>query len=271
MKFVPHNYQKYCIDRIVNGKSVGLMLDMGLGKTIITLTAINELKFNMFEVNKVLIIAPKKVAESTWSDEIEKWDHLKYLKISKVLGSLTKRIKALNTISDIYIINRENVSWLVEYYKNEWPFDMVVVDEFSSFKNHASKRFKALKLVLGKINRVVGLTGTPAPNGLKDIWSQIYLLDRGERLGKNITAFRDKFFDYRSYGSFGEYSLKEGADSSIRNKIGDICISMKAEDYLELPDITYNVIPVTLDNRSLKKYETLEKEWLLSLNDTEYL
>ena len=146
---------------------------------------------------------------------------------------------------------------------------MVVVDEFSSFKNHASKRFKALKLVLGKINRVVGLTGTPVPNGLKDIWSQIYLLDRGERLGKNITAFRDKFFDYRSYGSFGEYSLKEGADSSIRNKIGDICISMKAEDYLELPDITYNVIPVTLDNRSLKKYETLEKEWLLSLNDTE--
>lgn len=269
MKFVPHNYQKYCIDRIVNGKSIGLMLDMGLGKTIITLTAINELKFNMFEVNKVLIIAPKKVAESTWSGEIEKWDHLKYLKTSKVLGSLTKRIKALNTISDIYIINRENVSWLVEYYKNEWPFDMVVVDEFSSFKNHASKRFKALKLVLGRINRVVGLTGTPAPNGLKDIWSQIYLLDRGERLGKNITAFRDKFFDYRSYGNFGEYSLKEGADSSIRNKIGDICISMKAEDYLELPDITYNVIPVTLDNRSLKKYETLEKEWLLSLNDTE--
>ena len=192
MKFIPHNYQKYCIDKVVNTEKVGLLLDMGLGKTIITLTAIDELKLNLFEINKVLVVAPKKVAESTWFREAEKWDHLKLLKFSPVLGSEKKRINALNTPADIYVINRENIPWLVDYYRNDWPFDMVVIDEFSSFKNHQAKRFKALKLVLGKIKRLVGLTGTPAPNGLKDIWAQIYLLDQGERLGKNITAFRER-------------------------------------------------------------------------------
>lgn len=271
LDFKPHNYQKYCIEKVIENENIGLMLDMGLGKTIITLTAITELKFNYFEVNKVLIIAPKKVAESTWGNEIDKWRHLKDLKISKVLGSLTKRIKALNTRADIFIINRENVSWLVDYYRQDWPFDMVVVDEFSSFKNHASKRFKSLKMIKGKIKRFVGLTGTPAPNGLKDLWAQVYLLDQGERLGKNISAFRERYFNYCRFGysNFGEYEIKDGAEKAIKDKISDICISMKAEDYLELPDIIYDNVPIELDTKSKKQYEELEKKMVLSLDTTD--
>lgn len=271
MKFKPHNYQKYCIDKVVNTEKVGLLLDMGLGKTIITLTAIDELKLNMFEIDKVLVIAPKKVAESTWFREAEKWDHLKLLKFSAVLGSEKKRINALNTPADIYVINRENIPWLVDYYRNDWPFDMVVIDEFSSFKNHQAKRFKALKLVLGKIKRLVGLTGTPAPNGLKDIWAQIYLLDQGERLGKNITAFRERYFNFYRYGNnpYGEYELKQGSDKSIMARIADICVSMKAEDYLELPDVVDNIITVELDAKARKQYEELEKQMILELNNLE--
>jgi SNF2-related protein len=271
VKFIPHNYQKYCIDKVVNTEKVGLLLDMGLGKTIITLTAIDELKLNLFEINKVLVVAPKKVAESTWFREAEKWDHLKLLKFSAVLGSEKKRINALNTPADIYVINRENIPWLVDYYRNDWPFDMVVIDEFSSFKNHQAKRFKALKLVLGKIKRLVGLTGTPAPNGLKDIWAQIYLLDQGERLGKNITAFREKYFNFYRYGNnlYGEYELKQGSDKSIMDRIADICVSMKAEDYLELPDVVDNIISVELDAKARKQYEELEKQMILELNSLE--
>lgn len=271
MEFKPHKYQKYCIEKVLNTDKIGLLLDMGLGKTVITLTAIDDLKFNRFEINKVLVIAPKKVAEGTWFREAEKWGHLKLLKFSKVLGSEKKRIMALNIPADVYIINRENVQWLVDYYRNDWPFDMIVIDEFSSFKNHQSKRFKALKLVLGKIKRLVGLTGTPAPNGLKDLWSQVYLLDQGERLGKNITAFRERYFNYYRYGSnpFGEYELKQGSDKSIMNKISDICVSMKAEDYLELPDVVDNVIHVDLDDKARKQYEELEKQMILELNNLE--
>ena len=271
MKFEPHNYQKYCIDKVVNTEKVGLLLDMGLGKTIITLTAIDELKLNMFEVSRVLVVAPKKVAESTWFREAEKWDHLKLLKFSAVLGSEKKRINALNTPADIYVINRENIPWLVDYYRNDWPFDMVVIDEFSSFKNHQAKRFKALKLVLGKIKRLVGLTGTPAPNGLKDIWAQIYLLDQGERLGKNITAFRERYFNFYRYGNnpYGEYELKQGSDKSIMDRIADICVSMKAEDYLELPDVVDNIVSVELDAKARKQYEELEKQMILELNSLE--
>lgn len=271
MKFTPHNYQKYCIDKVISTEKVGLLLDMGLGKTIITLTAIDELKLNMFEVSRVLVVAPKKVAESTWFREAEKWDHLKLLKFSAVLGSEKKRINALNTSADIYVINRENIPWLVDYYRNDWPFDMVVIDEFSSFKNHQAKRFKALKLVLGKIKRLVGLTGTPAPNGLKDIWAQIYLLDQGERLGKNITAFRERYFNFYRYGNnlYGEYELKQGSDKSIMDRIADICVSMKAEDYLELPDVVDNIISVELDAKARKQYEELEKQMILELNSLE--
>ncbi|CAM5273477.1 DEAD/DEAH box helicase OS=Lysinibacillus sphaericus OX=1421 GN=LS41612_04545 PE=4 SV=1 [Lysinibacillus sphaericus] len=269
-KFVPHSYQKYCINRVLNTPALGLLLDMGLGKTVITLTAINDLKYNRFAVHKVLVIAPKKVAESTWAKEASKWDHLKLLRISTVLGTAAKRIRALNTPADIYIINRENIPWLVDYYRQSWPFDMVVIDEFSSFKNHSSKRFKALKNVRPHIQRIVGLTGTPAPNGLLDIWAQIYLLDGGQRLGKNITGFRERYFepDQRTRNRIFSYAPKAGGEDAIQNLIGDICISMKAEDYLELPDITYNTIPVILDSKAKKAYEKLEKEMLLEIDES---
>ncbi len=270
MNFTPHPYQKYCIDRVVSDPMLGLFLDMGLGKTVITLTAINELKYNRFAVKKILIIAPKKVAEATWSKEAAKWDHLKNLRFSLVLGSQTKRIRTLNTPADIYIINRDNVSWLVDYYQNAWPFDMVVIDESSSFKNHRSKRFKALKMIRSHIDRIVELTGTPAPNGLIDLWAQIYLLDGGQRLGKYITGFRERYFapDKRNAQQIFTYKPKDGAECAIENIIGDICISMKAEDYLQLPDIIYDDIPVELDNQARKLYQKMEKEMLLEIDES---
>lgn len=270
IKFRPHAYQKYCINRVLNTPALGLLLDMGLGKTVITLTAINDLKYNRFSVSRVLVIAPKKVAESTWANEASKWEHLQLLRISTVIGSATKRVKALNTPADIYVINRENIPWLVDYYRNAWPFDMVVVDEFSSFKNHSAKRFKALKNVRPHIQRIVGLTGTPAPNGLLDLWAQVYLLDNGHRLGNTITSFRERYFepDQRSRDRVFSYAPKEGADEKIQQLIGDICVSMKAEDYLELPDITYNTIPVLLDSKAKKAYEKLEKEMLLQVDES---
>jgi SNF2 family DNA or RNA helicase len=239
------------------------------GKTAITLTAINDLRYNRFEVKKVLIIAPKKVAEATWQKEAAKWDHTSHLRISTVLGTRLQRLRALNTPADIYIINRENVVWLVEHYRNAWPFDMVVVDESSSFKSHQAKRFKALTWVRGSINRIVLLTGTPAPNGLIDLWSQIYLLDEGERLGKRISYFRDRYFnpDQRDRQQIFTYKPKPGADDVIKQKIGDICISMRAEDYLELPDMVQDVVPVELDSKAQAAYDKLEAEALLEADD----
>lgn len=270
MKFIPHAYQRFCINRLIDDKALGLLLDMGLGKTVIALTAINDLKFNRFLVRKVLVIAPKKVAEATWSKEAAKWDHLKMLRVIPVLGPKMKRIKALNTPADIYVINRENVSWLVEYYRNSWPFDMVVIDEFSSFKNHQAKRFKSLTWVRDKISRIVGLTGTPAPNGLLDLWAQVYLLDKGQRLGKKITYFRERYFepDQRDRDHVFSYALKPGAEKVIQDKISDICISMKAADYLELPECLNVMVPVALDNKAKKAYEKLEKEALLEIDDS---
>lgn len=268
--FKPHPYQRYCINRLIADKAIGLLLDMGLGKTVITLTAVNDLKYNRFAVSKILVIAPKKVAEATWSKEAAKWDHLKMLRVIPVLGTLTKRIKALNTPADIYVINRENVAWLVEYYRNSWPFDMVVADEFSSFKNHQAKRFKALTWVRKHITRFVGLTGTPAPNGLMDLWAQVYLLDEGERLGKRISHFKERYFepDQRDRDHVFSYAPKPGADDVIQQLIGDICVSMKAEDYLELPDcITVNV-PVVLDSKAKAAYEKLEREMLLEVDES---
>lgn len=268
MKFKPHSYQRYCINRVITDQALGLFLDMGLGKTVITLTAINDLKYNRFAVAKVLVIAPKKVAESTWSKEAEKWDHLQLLRIRTVLGSVQKRVRSLNTPADIYIINRENVPWLVDYYRNAWPFDMVVIDEFSSFKNHQSKRFKALKTVRSHIRRIIGLTGTPAPNGLLDLWAQIYLLDEGERLGKRITHFRERYFepDQRNRDRVFSYAPKD--EKAIQRLIGDICISMKAEDYLELPDVMYNTVPVLMDSKAQTAYNKLEKEMLLEVDES---
>lgn len=268
MEFKPHAYQQHCINKIIEIKKLGLFLDMGLGKTVTTLTAVKELKYNRFLVRKVLVIAPKKVAEGTWTREAAKWGHTQMLRVSPVLGSQTKRIRALNTPADLYIINRENVCWLVDYYRNAWPFDMVVVDESSSFKSHSAKRFKALASVGDRIDRMVELTGTPSPNGLEDLWSQIFLLDGGERLGKRYTQFRERYFQPDKRGADGmvySYEAKPGTEASILEKISDICISMKAEDYLQLPDITYHEIPVELDSKSLKAYCELEREMVLQL------
>lgn len=263
MNFKPHPYQLYCIQRAITDQAVGLFLDMGLGKTVITLTAINDLRYNRFAVRKCLIIAPKKVAEATWTEERDQWDHLKLLRINLVLGSTQKRIRALNTPGDIWVINRENVSWLVDYYKTDWPFDMVVIDELSSFKASDAKRFKALKAIRPKINRVIGLTGTPAPNGYMDLWSQVYLLDRGERLHSTITAYRARYFDHDPYKH--RYSLKPGAAEMIDGKLKDICISMSASDYLQLPDVVVNDIPVVLDKKARAAYDVFEERAVLEI------
>ncbi|WP_394523690.1 DEAD/DEAH box helicase [Lacrimispora sp. JR3] len=271
MIFIPHAYQQHCIDKIQEIKKIGLFLDMGLGKTVTTLTAIKDLKYNRFQVRKVLVIAPKKVAEGTWTKEKDKWDHTKMLRVSQVLGSLSKRIRALNTPADIYIINRENVVWLVDYYRNAWPFDMVVVDESSSFKSHKAKRFKALASMSGHIDRLIELTGTPSPNGLNDLWAQVFLLDGGERLGKRYTQFRERYFDPGDRGNnvIYNYKAKPGSENSILERISDICISMKSEDYLQLPDVTYNQIPVILDPKSSKAYYDLERKMVLALPEAE--
>lgn len=269
MKFIPHPYQQYCIAQAIQKPALGLFLDMGLGKTIITLSVINELKYGRFQVRKVLVIAPKKVAEATWQREAAKWDNVKHLRFSTVLGSQAKRIRALNTPADIYIINRENVVWLVDYYKNDWPFDMVVCDEFSSFKSHSAKRFKALAAIRGHIDRIIGLTGTPSPNGLDDLWSQVYLLDQGQRLGRYYTHFRERYFEpgKRSREVIYQYDPKDGAEAAILEKISDICISMKAADYLQLPKIIYDDIPVVLDAKAKKAYTELERKMILELPD----
>ena len=264
----PHGYQTYCTERIIIDSSLGLFLDMGLGKTVITLTAVNELIYDRFEVGKVLVIAPKKVAESTWSNEAKKWEHLKHLRISKILGTVQQRIRGLNTPADIYVINRENVPWLVDYDSNAWRFDMVVVDELSSFKSSKAQRFKSLCYVRQHISRFVGLTGTPASNGLTDLWAQVYLLDGGERLGKKITHFRTRYCECETHGGhFTTYSMKPGAEESIKAAISDICVSMKAEDYLQLPDCITVDVPVLLDAKAKKQYEKFEKDMLLQIDE----
>ena len=270
MKFIPHSYQRYGIERIITDPYIGHFLDMGLGKTVVTLTAINDLRYNRWAVGRVLVVAPKKVAEATWSKEAGKWDHLRHLRIIPVLGTTKQRIRTLYEPADIWVINRENIPWLVDYYRNDWPFDMVVLDESTSFKNAQSKRFKALKLVRPRIARLVELTGTPAPNGMEDLWAQIYLLDNGTRLGRTVTSFREQFFtqDRAHPGQqYRTYSLQSGADQTIREAISDICVSMKAEDYLELPDFIENDIPVVLDAAAKKSYEKMEREMLLEVEE----
>lgn len=271
MKYIPHKYQEYAINKIMELPKVGLFLDMGLGKTVCTLTAIDRLIFDFFELSKVLVIAPKRVAEDTWSRESEKWDHLKHLKISKVLGSQKQRLEALDTAADIYVINRENVVWLVELYKTKWPFDTVVIDELSSFKSNKSQRFKALKRVTPLINRVIGLTGTPTPNGYLDLWPQMYLLDRGERLGNTITGYRDRYFTpgRRNGYTVFDWDLKDGAEVAIQKKISDICISMDAKDYLELPERINNNVFIKMDSKAEFLYMELEKELILEVEGEE--
>lgn len=269
MEFHPHKYQQYAVNRIIQDDNIGLFLDCGLGKTVITLTAIRELRLQ-WKVGRVLVVAPKKVAEATWSNEAAQWDHLNDMKVLPVLGTSKKRIQTLNTPADLWVINRENVPWLVDYYRNNWPFDMVVLDESSSFKNPQSKRFKALRRVRPRIRRLVELTGTPSPNGLEDLWAQIYLLDGGARLGRTLTSFRDAFFtqDYAYPGqTYRTYTPMPGADKRFKKAVADICVSMKAEDYLELPDYIEDVVPVELDTPARKAYKKLEREMLLQVAD----
>lgn len=265
--FSPWSYQRYCINRLIAEEALGLFLGLGLGKTIITLTAVNDLKYNRFAIRRTLVVAPKKVAEATWTIEAAKWQHLQHLRVVPVMGSAQKRIRALNTPGDVWVISRDNVAWLVEHYRNAWPFDMVVLDELSSFKNHGAKRTLALNWIRPHIKRIVGLTGTPAPNGLLDLWSQINLLDQGQRLEKFITYYREKYFE-KNYSGHG-YTAKPGADEVIQQRISDICISMKAEDYLELPDCITNIIPVVLDDKAKKQYKQMERELLLELEGVE--
>lgn len=234
---------------------------------MITLSAIMELKYGRFAVNKVLVIAPKKVAEATWQQEASKWDGLRNIRFATVLGSAKNRIRELYRPADIYVINRENVDWLVDYYRNEWPFDMVVIDESSSFKSHRARRFKALASIRAHIRRIVELTGTPSPNGLLDLWSQLYLLDGGERLGRYYTHFRDRFFEpgRRSREVIYSYDPKDGALQVVMDRISDICISMKASDYLQLPKCLVDDVPVELDAKARKAYDQLERDMVLAL------
>lgn len=271
VKYIPHDYQKYATEKILELPACGLFLEMGLGKTVSTLTAVNELIYDRFEVSKVLVIAPKRVAEDTWTSEAEKWDHLQHLTFSKILGTAKQREEALKTDADIYLINRENVTWLVDKLGKKWPFDMIVVDELSSFKSNQAKRFKSLRVVRPLSQRFVGLTGTPAPNGLMDLWPQVYLMDRGERLGKTITGYRDRYFYPGKRNGFTVFSWepKEGAQEAIEKKISDICVSMKAEDYLKMPDRIVNDISIQMSLEEKKKYEELEKEKLLELDGQE--
>lgn len=268
-EFIPHNYQQYSIDRILDTPTIGLYLDMGLGKTVITLTALYQLKYYRAEMRKALVIAPKKVAESTWSKEQAKWDHLRALRVSVVLGTERQRLDALEAAADVYVINRENTQWLVQQYGRDWPFDVVVLDESSSFKNHQAKRFRALKMIRPKIQRIIELTGTPSPHGLMDLWAQLYLLDGGARLGRTISVYREMFFvpDKRNRTTIFSYAPKEGAADAIYRLISDICISMKSEDYLTLPDLLYDDIPVKLDDKAQKAYERMERDMLLEVDD----
>lgn len=271
MKFKPHDYQQFAIDFIETHPEAALFLGMGLGKTIITLTAIHNLKYDWADIHKVLIIAPLKVARDTWTAELEKWDHLTGLQMVKILGTPAQRRKALTTPADIYTINRENVPWLVKELGNAWDFDMVVIDELSSFKTHNASRTKALLAARPHIRRIVGLTGTPAPNSLMNLFAQFRVLDNGERLGKYITHFRNKYFtpDKRKDHIVYSWALKKGADQQIYDAIRDITVSMQTCDYITLPEVTYTSHLVKLSKTERKIYNTLKRKHVLELAGTE--
>lgn len=274
MRFIPHKYQKMAIEKILTTPRCGLFLDMGLGKTVITLTAVEELIYNSFEISKVLVIAPLRVAEDTWTRECDKWEHLKCLRVSKILGTPRQRRLALAQDADIYVVNRENVVWLTNELSsigNGWMFDMVVIDELSSFKSSKAQRFRALRKYITRSKRVVGLTGTPAPNGLIDLWSQVYLLDSGERLGKTVTGYRERYFtpNQRNQTTIFNYKLKENAEQSIMSKISDICISMKAEDWLDMPERMDRVVSVKMSPKQLADYEQFEKDCYMQFAEGE--
>lgn len=267
MKYNPHKYQKYAIEFIKNNPIVAVLLDMGMGKTSLTLQAIHDLIYEMFEVNKVLIIAPLRVARNTWSQEILKWDQFKDLKFSIVVGTAKERMKALQTDADIYVINRDCLSWLIENSEVPFDFDMVVIDELSSFKNHQAKRFKSLMKVRPKVKRIVGLTGTPASNTLMDLFSEYKLLDFGERLGRFIGQYRLNYFkpDKVNGNIVYSYKLLPGAEERIYDKISDITISMSATDYLDMPELISSEYPVYLSDKEMEQYLSMKDDLILSL------
>lgn len=263
-----HDYQIAAVEHIIDNPHAALFLEMGLGKTVSSLTAIKKLMFEELEIAKTLVIGPKRVVESVWEAECEKWEHLKDLKVSKIIGTAKQRKEALRKNADVYLISRDNISWLCGLYGGSMlPFDMLVIDELSSFKNPKSIRFKALRGVQPSFKRVIGLTGTPAPNGLFDLWSQVYLLDRGERLGKFITRFREEYFKpgKRNGAIIYKYDLVTDGEARIHEKIGDICMSMKAKDYLSLPGRIDNIIKVVLPPDIQAKYEAFERDQVLQL------
>ena len=264
-----HDYQKYAVRFIEEHPIAALFLDMGLGKTITTLTAIHNLMFDLFTVRKVLVIAPLRVARDTWAAEIEKWEHLKSLRYSVAVGTEEERLAALNAPADLYIINRENIDWLVNNTK--FNYDMVVIDELSSFKSHQSKRFKALMKVRPNVKRIVGLTGTPASNGLMDLWSEFRLLDMGQRLGKFIGQYRNEYFKPDKQNGYIVYSYNPlpDAEERIYEKISDITVSMKAIDHLHMPELLSNEYPVQLSEAERETYKRFKSELILEMQDTE--
>ena len=270
MNYNPYDYQQYATNFIVAHKEAVLLLDVGLGKTVITLTAIKEL-LDSKEARRILVIAPLRVAKITWSDEIKKWDHLSGLRYSVVVGTEKQRLKALEKDADIYIINRESVEWLIHKSFKKFNYDMLVIDELSSFKSYSAKRFKALMNMRYRLNRVVGLTATPSSNSLLDLFSEYKLIDGGQRLGQYITHYREKYFDpdKRNASVIFSYKLKPFAEEAIYSKIDDITISMKAVDYLKMPPILYNEIKVELDSKERKIYEILKKDMIVALEDKE--
>lgn len=271
MKYNPHSYQEYAIKFIESHPISALFLDMGLGKTSITLTAVNELLFDSFEVRKVLVIAPLRVAKNTWCDEIKKWDHLSNVKYSIVVGTEKERISALNKKADIYIINRENVDWLVNKSGYKFDFDMVVIDELSSFKNHQSKRFKSLMKIRPKVKRIVGLTGTPSSNGLMDLFAEFKVLDLGERLGYFIGQYRNTYFKPDKTNGAIVYSYKPlpNAEDSIYERISDITVSMKASEYLKMPELVISNYQVEMSEDEKKQYDEMKKNLICEIKDGE--
>lgn len=269
MKFKPHDYQAHTTQFIIDHPESAIFLGMGMGKTISTLTAVNDLIRNRFETQKVLVIAPIRVARDTWPTEIDKWDHLAGLTVSPIIGTAKQREAGANRRADIYTIGRENIPWLVKHHGSRWPYDMVIIDELSSFKNPQAKRFKALKKVRPKIHRIVGLTGTPAPNSLLDIWAPFRLIDNGQRLGKYITHYRDQYFTpgRRNGTVVYNWNLRPGADQAIYDNIADITVSMRTTDYLQLPEATHQHITVQLPPKARKHIDTLKRDLVLDLDD----
>jgi len=271
MKYKPHEYQVYATEYILNHPIAAVLLDMGLGKSVITLTAIFDLTLDSFLVRKVLVIAPLRVARDTWPAEIEKWDHLKGLKYTVAVGSEVQRKTALMKRAQVYIINRENVEWLIARSGIPFDFDMVVIDELSSFKSHQAKRFKSLMKVRPKVNRIVGLTGTPSSNGLMDLWAQYRLLDMGQRLGRFIGRYREDYFvpDKRNQQVIFSYKPKPGAEEAIYRLISDITISMKGADYLKLPELVINEVDVKLSEKEMKILDIMKRDLITTVKGEE--